>query len=598
NWEERVRSIFIACERGHFSGKGGVADLLIKYLLPGTIQDSHGRSLLHCAVSTKVVPSGEPLWQIADLKSLVNDHHCNVNARNFSGGTILHILVSSFEYTKDDICCYGGEKITVSEAWLKLVQGLLELECNPALADYNNKTPAMYVNDNTTLRQLLSQEIYLKPPTYTANKMKFITNAAKQGESSIVMMMTKTGMPYFGPSVCPLKQAMENNHRDTVMLLQSSGLSLLSSSNINTIKSKDLPAIFQALLRLEICNVLQEEMRKISLGNNSLQELLFYMQDTQQKVKDGNIDFIFSSIDTKDNNSKNKDLLIQAASLGLTYTCRLLKLSDIFINYHHSHVHNPVLEALKNKHVHTATVLCVDLQIYYSMDSLDSHKQFQSSLTDIEMSVFKNILSSEDNISDSERKEIIEYLDNVKDNGESNSPEGRMLHLITKCGLVMLLHYIQTYTCFDLSDIIHSHINATILHVALIYEKANIIEYLSYMKTDFQTFILNDVSINTLLKIINNNTCQNIIERHLDISPSISSELSEEDVNILINRIKEEIDNISSESSHEKYKFEKDILIILKGKLYHNSNKPLVKENSINTSLDMDSVSLDKIVTQ
>ncbi|CAL4122474.1 unnamed protein product [Meganyctiphanes norvegica] len=595
NFEERVRLVFIACERGHYLGPGGLAELLIKYWLPGTIQDNHGCSLLHCVVSAKVIPSGEPLWQLTDVKNLVNDHHCNINARNFSGETILHTLVSSLEYTKEEDCYYDGKQMTVSNAWIQLAQLLLELDCNPALPDYNNKTPVMYVNHNTAMHALLSQEKYLKPPIYSSVNIKFITNAAKIGENSIVMRMMKNVMPYFGPNFCPLKQAMENNHRDTVILLQSSGLSLLSSSTINTIKNIKLPAIIHSLIRLEINNGLQEEMRKISIGNKNFHDLLSYMQYTQEKVKNGELEFIFSPKENKDYNTRNKDLLIKAASLGLTYTCKLLKLSDIFLNYSNFDLHNPVLEALKGNHFHTATVLCVDFQLYYSVDSLNSHeyKQFQSSLIDIEMSVFKIILSSEDSISESDRNEMVEYLDNVKDNGEPNTPDARLLHLITKFGLLTLLHQIQSNTDFDINSTILNHINATSLHVAVIYENINVIEYLSYMKADIQKCMLNDLNIMTLLKIINNNGSQNIIERHLDISQIIPSKLSEEDVN----RIKQEIDNISLELSREGYKFQKEILIILREKLDLNPDKPLNEDNSFNKSLDMDSVSQDKIVT-
>ena len=75
-----------------------------------------------------------------------------------AGCTALHILV---EYAKnsENITCWDGKTLSVSEAWLCLASLLMEVGCDPRLLDHYYRSPHQLpaAAQNPPLKALLSK---------------------------------------------------------------------------------------------------------------------------------------------------------------------------------------------------------------------------------------------------------------------------------------------------------------------------------------------------------------------------------------------------------------------------------------------------------
>lgn len=491
---KKVDAVFEAASGGQYRYTGGVDVLLRAYSLPGTVQDQHGRSLLHYAASVMLADEG-PLWLAPDIRSLVEDHGVYVNAVDFNGFTALHSLTEKAS-TCERNTCWDGKALSVKEAWVNLANLLMSLGCDPRLSNHQNKYPHQVARDsgNAHLANHLAKAVGnlgMISSTESIRRFSDFAEASKTGNVKVMQDLLMKGVKVLplGSHKDPLLEAIQGGHRDAVFLLLSAGAPLCAHGLVGDTpfeaahNTNGLPALFPALIRKAFCDRLNAEIEMIP-GSDDLQNIMSdgmaYLKTTAETSGHKLEEELGTWLDRWPTSSSVNytDMLAMASSLGLTLTCQLLGVAGVQLNPLPNHLH-PLVMAVNNSHHETAYSLCRDLKMnpYSTACNLDNiSEQLANDLLESELQKFERKLRKKE-VGDSVTADLLDYAKGVKE-GQTDKQNKTFMYLLAELSLVTILHRIRMCSSVDINGIVHDASGSTMLHIAAAYGKINMVEYL------------------------------------------------------------------------------------------------------------------------
>ncbi|XP_037791303.1 uncharacterized protein LOC119586630 [Penaeus monodon] len=433
----RLEEIFSAAKEGLYKSRVDV--FLRLYGLPGSVTDTEGRSLLHYVTSFKG-PDDAPVWSAKNVLKLIEDHNCLPNAVDYQGRTCLHLLAHSASIARSKVQWCGREQ-TVEMAWLSLAQILVQAGGDPSLKDLAGELPHVVAKEKAKLElhDFFSKECQRKAQQVRDPKaFKTVLDAIKTKETASVKALLLSGLPSAPLDTTDdlLTKAVKQGLLEVTAMLLSLGVPLCSHSLVSITPLEiahsisGIPAILPALLRREYANKLRFETTKI-LGYDQESTLLQsrikeFASEIESKGKDASWHF------TEEENIRK--YLCIAAGLGLSLTCQVLGLDDVFLQPLLDE-DKPVKKAMENKHPHMLSVLYRDLNM-----SLFS--------TTDETTLPKEVI---DNVIQCELKKLNRFLEKAGVDGrmdthfrmikeENGHGESTWLQGIAKLGLVSIYH--------------------------------------------------------------------------------------------------------------------------------------------------------------
>ncbi|XP_042228253.1 uncharacterized protein LOC121870486 [Homarus americanus] len=503
-FEKQVKGVFLAGECGMYEHEGGVAALLNKHKLPGTVTDHKGRSLVHCMASVTAL-DGTPPWQPQDIKRFFNTHDTYVNAVDHWGRTALHELSQHPRHVEVDVI-WDGKEWRVEEAWLTLAKILTSHGCDPRIPDHQGRLSHHLAHQahNYLLEHYLRQkceELGEKELGEKEGERERMVRAATEGDTALMRELLIGGAVILPSTarVDPLIQAIRHSQRDAVLLLLCAGAPLCNTTTEGVTalevahNTLGLPAIFPALMRKACCERLEDEMTRVDKETASLMTLRQAMSDYSLQVMDvgSRAKWIYSGTDPEQRVTEARTLLTQAAELGLSLTCQLLGLEDV-------HLHslpgedNPYQRAITHAHTYTQLVLYRDLRLSpFTCDTTHLEalpfKQLENHWIN-ESKVAEDFCSHE---SEEAKISILRTLQELKglnnktneqrDQQVTRKPSSRLLYLVAKHGLVTLLHaLLGRWPVVDINQVVEEYSGCTMLHVAAMFGQMNIVEYVMH----------------------------------------------------------------------------------------------------------------------
>ncbi|XP_047490054.1 uncharacterized protein LOC125039803 [Penaeus chinensis] len=510
----RLEKIFLAAEKGLY--KTGVDVLLRKYSLPGSVTDAKGRSLLHYVTSCKG-PGDAPIWRAENVLKLIDDHNCLPNAVDYQGRTCLHFLAHSASNSRSKVQWHGREE-TVETAWLSLAKILVHAGGDPSLKDLAGELPHVVAKEKAKLElhDFFSRKCQRKAQQVRdSQSFKTVLDAIKRKETSSVkdLLLSEPPPEPLDATDDLLTEAVKRGLLEVTTMLLSSGVPLCSHSLVSITPLEiahsvsGIPAILPALLRREYANKLRFETSKI-LGHDQestrLQShMMEFASELESKGKDASWHF------TEEENIRK--YLCIAAGLGLTLTCQVLGLDDVFLQPLLNE-EKPVKKAVENKHKHMLTVLYRDLNM-----SLFS-------ATD-ETTLPKEVI---DNVIHCELKKLNRFLEKAGVDGrmdmqfqmtkeENGLGESTWLLGIAKLGLVTIYHkVVKVGRAPDINHPVEQLTGYNMLHLAALYGQLNMVEYLLLNKANVMAEGKNGFTAAHLAALRGNRECMRYLHAHME----------------------------------------------------------------------------------
>ncbi|CAL4119632.1 unnamed protein product [Meganyctiphanes norvegica] len=483
----RIKVIFNAADHGHYQGSEGVSELLQMYNLPGTVRDSDGCSLLHIAASS-LTDSGAPLWSLNNIKDLVDQHLCYVNAVDNYGKTCLHHLVASSLNNNTDSILYGDQDSSITDSWLTLAKFLIDLGCDPAVTDNHGYLPqrlAIKKGFNLLAQQLAPSDLEQQEDS---ESYPSLLEAAGRGDTEEVhsMLNNRTPLWLMKEKEDPLLKAIKGEHRDTVLLLLSAGSSICTNCMAGNTSLEiaettlGICSVFHAIFRKEFCNQLQREVDMVCGDCKSSRELKIQLQYLRlQVLTDG---FELSKLSF---NGDCQKLLTTVAGLGLSLSCQLLGMSDTGprLNLFPGEM-QPFSEALDSGNLDTMYVLCRDLKV--NPFNANRKKEVPSSVMDkLYESEKKKLLNGQGIQCQKELKEYLAFLDN---DSNVKIPILKYLCLIIRLGLKTILHKVIAKAQLEVNNVVYGPGMFSMLHIAAGYGRIDMVEYLLSQDAELKQF--------------------------------------------------------------------------------------------------------------
>lgn len=215
------------------------------------------------------------------------------------------------------------------------------------------------------------------------------------------------------------------------------------------------------------------------------------MADVGNKAK-----WIFSKRDPTERVQEAHRVLTQAAELGLSLTCQVLGLEDVYLQSLPGE-EKPFERAISHRNIDTQGVLYRDLKLVpFTCDSLyiDALPQRQLEYHWFsEYRVLENLCSGESDkdIKMSmhetlkEMKEFKTNHDAKRDQTRIQKPSDRVLYLAAKHGLVTLLHtLLRKCESVEVDGVVERSSGSTMLHVSATHGRVNVVEYLLHCGGD------------------------------------------------------------------------------------------------------------------
>nr|XP_053656966.1 uncharacterized protein LOC128705885 [Cherax quadricarinatus] len=338
----------------------------------------------------------------------------------------------------------------------------------------------------------------------------------------------------------PLLHAIRHNQRDALFLLLSAGAPLCNQSieDMTPLEGAHntlgLPAVFPALIRMAYSEKIQMEIETLKgskITGKEEEELLQVMESYQKCFRIfGNFSkFILESNNYDERIKKARDLLCTAASHGLSLTCVLLGLEDVCIHPLQDE-ENPFKLAFLGNHFDTQVTLCRDMNMVPFTFSLPPSAILPSDLLQEywvnERKVLDDICSGKHDRTKLNKDETnilenyIEQLSKVKPNEDLKSqditlerPDDFFLYLLAKHDLVYILYilYEKIFKDMDINSVVESFSECTMLHVASMYGRLNMLEYLLYRNPELDKVTLGKYSAAHLAAIGGHKECYQYI---------------------------------------------------------------------------------------
>lgn len=506
--QQRIKVVFEAARSGLYKGTGGVKILLQTYGLPGTVRDEYGLSIIHHMVTNMLNDGKTPVWSARDIEDfLKTQQHC-INAVDYQGQTVLHTLACHPRDTTD--ISWGNETQTVDEIWCNMAQIFIDHGCNPTLTDHCGLHPYQkaMIKNNAMLSNFL-QEKYEAFVSWDfekgTQKHEQLVSAAREGNIHTMAALLKEGVPVLPMTARadPLLHAIRHSQRDAVLMLLSAGAPLCNQSieDVTPLEAAHntlgLPAVFPAIMRKAYIEKLEMEMKTQTLADSNssnTEGLLIMMRSYKQSVK--NYGGLSEAIFKDGQSMEARDLLSSAAENGLSLTCVLLGLEDITIHPLKDDK-NPFEMAFNANHFDTQITLCRDLNMVPFTFPLPPASHLPAALLQEfwlnEIKVLNDICSGKHprtKLNTQDKEDLKTYVDQLIaakrsiDSGNKctlPSPGNLFLYLLAKHDLVyMLVLLYERLRNVDLSQEVEPYSRCTILHVASMYGRLGVIEYLLY----------------------------------------------------------------------------------------------------------------------
>ncbi|XP_068203123.1 uncharacterized protein [Palaemon carinicauda] len=497
-----VEAVFDAARGGQYRHGGGVDVLLRSFSLPGTVRDQQGQSLLHYAASVKLADGG-PLWLAPDIKSLVENHNVFVNAVDYKGQTALHALAEKASMS-DQITCWDGKAVYVSQAWVNLATLIMKLGCDPRVQDNASRSPSAVavINGNTPLADELEKErVKLGTANFSKHLHRFkdFLEASKMGRVNDMQELLKEGVSVLpiGSRSDPLQEAIKGGHRDAVFLLLSAGAPLCAHGLVGDTpyeaahRTPGLPALFPALIRKALCgqleveiNIIKESSEVPDLLKKGTNDIKTIIEKSGQKLSSE----LSKWMDERPAYTLHNfnDMLTTAASLGLTLTCQLMGVAGVRLNPLPGE-QQPLLLAIKNNQHSTVYALCRDLKMNpYSIGVTedDISQQLKNDLLQSELLIFEKKLHKAA-LDEVTVGNLMNDANGISEKGSIKNPSRMFLYLLAELSLVTLLHRTRKSSDDTLLDtIVNDVTGSTMLHIAAAYGKINMVEYLLSVGAD------------------------------------------------------------------------------------------------------------------
>ncbi|XP_064085939.1 uncharacterized protein LOC135201025 isoform X4 [Macrobrachium nipponense] len=497
-----VEALFEAARGGQYRHGGGVDVLLRSFSLPGTVRDQQGQSLLHYAASVKLADGG-PLWLAPDIRSLVENHKVYVNAVDYKGQTALHALAEKASMS-DQITCWDGKAVYVSQAWVNLATLIMKLGCDPRLPDNSNRSPSevAQINGNIPLADEFEKErAKLGPSNFSKylDRFKDFLEASKMGKVNDMQELLREGVSVLpiGSRSDPLQEAIKGGHRDAVFLLLSAGAPLCAHGLVGDTpyeaahSTPGLPALFPALIRKALCGQLEVETNIIR-GSNEIPELLKKGSKDIKTIIEKSGHKLASELgkwmDEQPAYSLHNfnEMLATASSLGLTLTCQLMGVAGVRLNPLPSE-QQPLLLAINNNQHNTVYSLCRDLKMnpyIIGVTEDEISQQLKNDLLQSELLIFEKKLhkAAFDEVTVGN---LMNDANGISEKGSIKNPSKMFLYLLAELSLVTLLHRTRKFSDDSLLDtIVNDATGSTMLHIAAAYGRINMIEYLLSVGAD------------------------------------------------------------------------------------------------------------------
>ncbi|XP_063606387.1 uncharacterized protein LOC134781222 [Penaeus indicus] len=506
----RLEKIFLAAKKGLY--KTGVDVLLRYYGLPGSVTDAEGRSLLHYVTSCKG-PGDAPIWSAENVLKLIDDHNCLPNAVDYQGRTCLHLLAHSASNSRSKVQ-WHGRKETVETAWLSLAKILVKAGGDPSLKDLSGELPHVVAKEKAKL-ELHDFFSTTCQQVRDSQSFKTILDAIKRKETTSVKALLLSGPPPEPLDTTDdlLTEAVKRGLLEVTTMLLSSGVPLCSHPLVSITPLEiahsvsGIPAILPALLRREYANKLRFETTKILGHDQESSRLQSHMREfaceLESKGKDASWHF------TEEENIRK--YLCIAAGLGLTLTCQVLGLDDVFLQPLLDE-DKPVKKAVENKHNHMLSVLYRDLNM-----SLFS-------ATD-ETTLPKDVI---DNVIHCELKKLNRFLEKAGVDGrmdrqfqmtkeENGLGESTWLQGIAKLGLVTIYHkVVKIGRAPDINHAVEQLTGYNLLHLAALYGQLNMVEYLLLNKANVMAKGKNGFTAAHLAALRGNRECMRYLHAHME----------------------------------------------------------------------------------
>ncbi|XP_069937871.1 uncharacterized protein [Cherax quadricarinatus] len=365
--------------------------------------------------------------------------------------------------------------------------------------------------------------------------------AAGEGDAKTMQRLLKTGVPLLpmAARADPLLHAIRHNQRDAVFLLLSVGAPLCNQSieYVTPLEGAHntlgLPAVFPALIRMAYSEKIQMEIQTLkgSKITGKEEKLLQVMESYQKSFRIfGNFSkFILESNNYEERSKKARDLLCTAAKYGLSLTCVLLGLEDVCIHPLQDE-ENPFKLAFLGNHFDTQVTLCRDMNMVPFTFSLPPSAILPSDLLQEywvnERKLLDDICSGKHDHTKLNKyetnilKKYIEQLSKVKPNEDLKSqditlerPDDFFLYLLAKHDLVYILYilYEKNFKDMYINRVVESFSECTMLHVASMYGRLNMIEYLLYRNPELDKVTLGKYSAAHLSAIGGHKECYQYI---------------------------------------------------------------------------------------
>ncbi|XP_037791120.1 LOW QUALITY PROTEIN: uncharacterized protein LOC119586460 [Penaeus monodon] len=534
--EIRMKEVFVAAECGMYERERGVHQLLDTHMLPATITDHMGRSLIHYITSTTVM-DGRPPWAPKDIKKFLKEHKYFINAVDHWGRTALHQVAEHPRTAEMDVI-WEGKEWGVSEAWLELTKILLGYGCDPRIPDHRGVLPHQLATHagNHQMAQLLEEMSEKLGPLHeaTVEQHEELVTACRMGDTSRIRKLLRLNVPVLPiyARADPLREAIRHHQRDVLFLLLSAGAPLSSrqGSCITPLEAahtqQGLPACFPAIMRKVTAERLEHEASRVSPDVEELKALKEGMRTYTQQILDvgSKARWILNSLCRKERGKEARRLLVQAADLGLSLTCQLLSLEDVFLNPLPGE-DPPVAMAASRNHIDTQLTLCRDLRLSpFSPGTASLDLKLQQELWMNERKRLEELYSLGDcDLTITDREYIREMINtwknksSVVNTANLQQPSDPVLVFIAKQGLIILLDIM--FRCirdFDINRVIQTYSGSTALHVASISNHTQTVEYLLHRGAKANALARGNLSVAHVAALSGHRKCLEYLLEYMD----------------------------------------------------------------------------------
>lgn len=532
-WNKMTRQVFVAAECGMYNYERGVAALLHKYHLPGTLRDECGKSLIHYMASPTAV-DGSPPWEAEDIVKFLTNHEHFINSVDFHGRTALHYLAEHF-HSKHEKIIWSGREWAVEEAWVSVAELLTQYGCDPRLADDTgtlahtlaanaaNHDLAQFLQ--TRCEQLGGPDLDSVPAVISR-----AARAARRGDTSLLKKLLD-GFLYQSPAhptpaialATVLLEGVLGGQRESVMILLCAGASPLSGAGPGHLTplyaaqiSSGMPAVIPALLRQACYHQLQEE----ASCPHASEDLRHALQHLAERLLAEGVQakWLFKNSEDDAQTVEAQNLLRIAGNAGLPLACRVLGQQKQFL---HSlpPIHVPLLDA----HPSAQAVLLHELDMMplggMGLEDIALYGPAADSRCGRELKIIEEVLERETNsTSQTAARKIRSLLRNEKTAFQEPVPTKIMFEaarIAAQFGLAAAINKMITHwPNLDFTAPVSPVWSGKTMHVGVLWGQVCVVELLAYLGIGMNDKVSGGMSPSHVAALIGDTKMLTFLKQH------------------------------------------------------------------------------------